>query len=185
MPMTPGEYSNWISEQQPLSAAPYRERVIMALINNGAAIELSGHDEAVISAGEHYDVGPTDCALQIISDREDSERETPLPEPTFFTVAVYLANRAYGGPEEGGWWYDCGQRVDEALDGLGIPRIFTDEHEAAAYARELSVKLDEKLNSPAGYRTDLSSVCCEGRYEARVCAEYPDPHYPSERPHYE
>ncbi len=24
------------------------------------------------------------------------------------TVAVYLVDRAYGGPEEGGWWYDQG-----------------------------------------------------------------------------
>jgi len=25
-----------------------------------------------------------------------------------YTVAVYICDRAYGGPEEGGWWYDCG-----------------------------------------------------------------------------
>ncbi len=27
------------------------------------------------------------------------------------TRTVYLIDRAYGGPEEGGWWYDTGERV--------------------------------------------------------------------------
>ena len=26
-----------------------------------------------------------------------------------FYIGVYLANRAFGGNEEGGWWYDCGE----------------------------------------------------------------------------
>ena len=27
-------------------------------------------------------------------------------------VNVYLVHRAYGGPEEGGWWYDAGELVE-------------------------------------------------------------------------
>ena len=26
-----------------------------------------------------------------------------------YTVAVFEVDRAYGGPEEGGWWFDYGQ----------------------------------------------------------------------------
>lgn len=30
---------------------------------------------------------------------------------TTFIVAVYKTGKAYGGPEEGGWWYYCGEHV--------------------------------------------------------------------------
>ena len=26
-----------------------------------------------------------------------------------YTVAIFFVDRAYGGPEEGGWWYDFGE----------------------------------------------------------------------------
>jgi hypothetical protein len=34
-------------------------------------------------------------------------------EPTYYLpfVNVYLIDRAYGGPEEGGWHYECGEAV--------------------------------------------------------------------------
>jgi hypothetical protein len=28
---------------------------------------------------------------------------------------VYVCDQAYGGPEEGGWWYDTGERIDETI----------------------------------------------------------------------
>jgi hypothetical protein len=36
-------------------------------------------------------------------------------EPEFISVAAYTTDRCYGGPEEGGWWYDEGYRCDETL----------------------------------------------------------------------
>ena len=28
-----------------------------------------------------------------------------------YVVAFYAVDRAYGGPEEGGWWFDTGELV--------------------------------------------------------------------------
>lgn len=32
-----------------------------------------------------------------------------MEQPTLYVVARYATDRAYGGPEEGGWWYDVGE----------------------------------------------------------------------------
>lgn len=107
----------------------------------------------------------------------------------FYTVAIYLADRAYGGPEEGGWWYDCGQRIDSPDEHgeRNVPKLFPGDEqgrkEAGEFCRQVQARLDEGANR-LGNR-DLSSVCCEGRYVAQVCENYPAPHYPAERPHYE
>lgn len=98
----------------------------------------------------------------------------------FYTVAVYLVDRAYGGPEEGGWWYDCGQLVDDAA--FAKPKIFDNEDEAIDYARERNLDLDETVNKG---RREISSVLSNGRYCAMVCDGYPEPYYPERKPHYE
>lgn len=41
--------------------------------------------------------------------------------PIMHSVAVYLTQRLYGGPEEGGWWYNAGELcTDPALIALGV-----------------------------------------------------------------
>lgn len=103
----------------------------------------------------------------------------------FWTVAIYLADRSYGGPEEGGWWYDCGTlcdaRVIEAGD-HGVPRSFASESAAFAWCRAVNETLDATINQG---RRDIGSVLSEGRYVAQVCPGWPEPHYPKVRPHYE
>ena len=37
-------------------------------------------------------------------------------------VNVYAITRHYGGPEEGGWWYNTGEPIES--------RVATDEHHA-------------------------------------------------------
>jgi len=37
------------------------------------------------------------------------------------SVAVYETYSQYGGPEEGGWWYDCGRVIPETI------RSYTDQ----------------------------------------------------------
>lgn len=114
------------------------------------------------------------------------EEETVEVKPPFYTVAVYLCDRAYGGPEEGGWWYDCGQRVDDIRETpYAQPVIFGNEleDEAIAYCRRVNEVLNVGINKER--RSDIGSVLSEGRYEARVCAGYPEPHFPAVRPHYE
>jgi len=95
-----------------------------------------------------------------------------------YTVAVYLCDRAYGGPEEGGWWYDCGVPSDEHAR---FTRGFKRESDAIKYARKLNDTHAEKWNED---RRDISSVLSEGQFYAEVHEGNPAP-YPKIRPHYE
>jgi hypothetical protein len=137
--------------------------------------------------------GPTDeheppQGMTWADDAAPEDEEVEMPAPEFYTVAVYEEDRAYGGPEEGGWWYDCGTRVDRpsecGMTGADFPRIFAHEDEASVYCRELNARLDNGINSDGSNR-DLSSVACVGRYVAHVEEGYPAPGFPETRPHYE
>lgn len=97
---------------------------------------------------------------------------------TFIFVA-YEVDRAYGGSEEGGWWFSTGElrRV------LGTARLT--EKEAYARSRRLNAWLDRMQK----YLRPVSSVIYSGgRYQVNVydTAEevYPE-YYPRHRPHYE
>lgn len=92
-----------------------------------------------------------------------------------YVLAVYEVNRAYGGPEEGGWWYDCG----ELARVLGVRRS---EDDAYALARRLNGWL-ARLQSG---RREVSSVIYDGgRYAVEVYEHKPPAFYPAERPRYE
>lgn len=53
-------------------------------------------------------------------------------QPTYWSIGVYETGRSYGGPEEGGWWYDTGSRIDPHKQ-----RVFEDLAEARKYMAEL------------------------------------------------
>lgn len=91
-----------------------------------------------------------------------------------YSVSLYLIDRAYGGPEEGGWWFTYGQPEGSEYD-----RKFTSEAEARAYAATLDPVLAE-LNDG---RPDINSVISEGRYEFLIDAGDPAP-FPSTLPIY-
>ena len=91
-----------------------------------------------------------------------------------YCVAVYLAELAYGGPEEGGWWYDTGELVK-------LIRVFGDEDQAYKFAARMNGKFDKTLNKG---RRPKSSVLSEGVYEADVFEDYAPKRYPERRPHY-
>ena len=50
----------------------------------------------------------------------------------WWSVAVYNRGRSYGGPEEGGWWYDTGSLTEHRK-----MRVFEDFAEAEARVQEL------------------------------------------------
>ena len=115
---------------------------------------------------------------------EPEEEEAPEQLCWFYTVAVFLVDKAYGGSEEGGWYYDCGEPIEAPLPGLNnedVPRIFTTEAEACGWANHLQDKLNATINKG---RRPISSVLSEGMYQARVCDGYPA-RFPETRPHYE
>lgn len=93
-------------------------------------------------------------------------------QPVRCYVNVYLVDRAYGGPEEGGWWYDYG----EVVESRHCETLF----EVLAEKKKMQAKYDA-LN--AGL-PEISSVNSRGRYgvtlEPRKAAAWPQ-----ERPHYE
>jgi hypothetical protein len=101
-------------------------------------------------------------------------------------VAVYLEDRQYGGPEEGGWWYDAGELVTDAafyVDNLITPPMaYADPDVAAGVEVALQLLLDA---GPNVGRRSTSSMLSTGRYVARV-EDFPPPlGYPAEKPHYE
>lgn len=105
--------------------------------------------------------------------------------PAFYTVAVYLEDQSYGGPEEGGWWYSCGELVynlEEGYKNVAFPQTYRDRAAAVMGARLLNEGALKRLNY---YRPKISSVLSKGRYVARVCDNYPEPFFPKERPCYE
>lgn len=92
-----------------------------------------------------------------------------------YVVAVYNVELAYGGSEEGGWWYEAGtlHRI------LGV---FRNEAKASAYRRRASKLVDQLVNK---HRRPISSVLSDGRYSVLMHEHTAPENFPSERPHYE
>ena len=89
-------------------------------------------------------------------------------------LAFYEIDRAYGGREEGGWWYDAGTFVR-------VIGFFLDEA-AAVRAQQRADRLLDRLQQ---HRTPVSSVTYTGgRYRALTFTGLPPAHYPAERPSY-
>jgi len=93
-------------------------------------------------------------------------------------VSLYLCNMAFGGSEEGGWWYVVGEYINDS----DLNKMFTDHESALAYKDSDEVKEVLKIMNEGGY--GISSVLSDGEYE--MCVEDEFPHsFPIERPHYE
>ncbi len=94
-----------------------------------------------------------------------------------YFVALYLEELGYGGPEEGGWWYDRGERERERPVFL-----FRTKEKAYDFMYRWNRRLDRWINAK---RYPKSSVLSTGIYVARVCEDELEDNYPSHRPHYE
>ena len=95
-----------------------------------------------------------------------------------YIVAAYDCSQRYGGPEEGGWWYDSGQLV-RAL------RIFRNEDLAYAWSRRINAKLHARNWGPNAGKHSYTSVLSEGEVQAQVCEHSVPDHFPESRPRYE
>lgn len=91
-------------------------------------------------------------------------------EPKLF-VNVYLEDRTYGGPEEGGWWYDTGK--------VHLSTEVPDIEEARRQANTLAAWC-LNVNS---VRRGVDSVLSEGHYVCRI-EHAPAVDYPAQRPVY-
>lgn len=109
-----------------------------------------------------------------------------------YYINVYDVGSAYGGPEEGGWWYDTG----EFIKTIGTAATLEE-------ARALRNNVAEVMSRSTAYRMGhgehdgvdangdaddsfliLGGVWGEGSIEAHV-EEHPGRNYPTERPRYE
>lgn len=98
----------------------------------------------------------------------------------FWTVAFYEADRAYGGPEEGGWWYDCGTL-------LKVYRSVRDMDKAHELARRANRHLarQREYMLAQGQLPIYSVNYSGGHIVARVYGGNAPEYYPEERPYYE
>lgn len=87
----------------------------------------------------------------------------------WWSVALYTSSQAYGGPEEGGWWYSRGSLIEP------WKIKFFDNYQAAEKYRDELWEYCEKENK------DL----CDERVTVRCFTEeMPDHYFPKTRPHY-
>lgn len=92
-------------------------------------------------------------------------------QPKAKYITIYLVNRSYGGPEEGGWWYDTGDPVF-TIRVNGRNRL---------HYRRIAERFCRLYNRG---RRDLSSILCEGVYRWGE-SNKPGKPYPSVPPQYE
>ena len=57
---------------------------------------------------------------------------------TYWSVALYVTGQAYGGPEEGGWYYTAGNRVETAKI-----RVFESYKKAVKYCTKLETEFPD------------------------------------------
>lgn len=86
-------------------------------------------------------------------------------------INIYDENRAYGGPEEGGWWYTYG----EIVRSIRVP---------LAHVERVRARVQSACDRANAGNPGLGSVACAGVYAVRV-ERGPGRSYPQERPRYE
>jgi len=94
-------------------------------------------------------------------------------------VGIYMVDRAFGGHEEGGWYYDTGVLFKDFE-----PIICRGNEEArAAHAKCEAYIAEHKMNDG---RHDPNSVLCEGWYASWAFSGDAAPdHFPAVKPRYE
>lgn len=92
-----------------------------------------------------------------------------------FVVAFYEVDRRYGGPEEGGWFFDSGELVR-------LHRLCRTEDAAGIAAARANHLLDLVQR---GHRRLDSVLYASGRYRACVFVGLAPMHFPKTPPHYE
>ena len=95
----------------------------------------------------------------------------PDSDPTLIWVGIYFVRRLYGGPEEGGWWYEAGHHAGaEVYADIGMaPRAFLrwDDPEMGLLVGRMNDALETTANKDRG---PLGSVLSKGRYQS-MCHE--------------
>lgn len=105
-------------------------------------------------------------------------------EPEYRTWYIHKHEVAlqYGGPEEGGWWYDAGQ---PAWDWNPAAHAFNDEEEAYARCRALNELERKRAEDEEDYEY-TSVLAYKSSHYAYTVEDFSYTYsYPDRRPHYE
>jgi hypothetical protein len=99
---------------------------------------------------------------------------------TQFWLHKHEISQQYGGPEEGGWWFEVGRPVSE-----WEPLPFYDEERAYECCRTLNAEERERAKREEQYEY-TSVLSYMSTHYAYSVSESPQPvAYPESRPHYE
>lgn len=82
---------------------------------------------------------------------------------TRYVVSIHELGQAYGGPEEGGWWWDCGYPARESSLRRWT-RVFRSRAKAIRYARRLNEGVVREASR--GARPLTSVLYAGGQYAA-------------------
>lgn len=133
---------------------------------------------------EYTQTLPVDLAHNATLYCEECDCSFPHPAKSpYYEVAIYLHNRAYGGPEEGGWWYDTYERCMGTSALPAQPVSFTDYQKACVAKQCLEEWID--LAYPDNKDIDIGSVNSPGRYVALAFTGKAPPYLPRNTPHFE
>ena len=97
-------------------------------------------------------------------------------------VNVYRANQLYGGPEEGGWWYDVGEAVSSEMvtEFFGTSTFSNTEDVLGMTKYKWQSWCDRQNEGKPG----IGSVNCDGWYLVKV-QDHIAKNFPNRKPHYE
>lgn len=103
-------------------------------------------------------------------------QETPeKSKPVQYVVGLYMIDKAYGGSEDGGWWYEIGELIRPV-------KMFRSEKKAIEFMLKLQEYVDRFMNKG---RHGTGSVLCEGWYDIQIYENHLPKCYPVTRPYYE
>lgn len=142
-----------------------------------------GNVRPVLEAAEDRDNVPVDASSPSFEEDDEYNEFGDIEDPSWWYVNCYIIDRAYGGPEEGGWWYDYGfpASIDEP-----------DMKVAPCYGPFFSYKdAEAEMNKHMGAineanrgRPPINSVLSKGRFILQIEPHSPE-RWPAEKPTYE
>ncbi len=105
---------------------------------------------------------------------------------------IYEVGQAYGGPEEGGWWYSCGSPMESTLvvnlaHSQRVCKLLNDRFRKTTRGYSMGYG-DHDGVDPEGFGDDdylmKGGQWGDKKLRARI-EDHPAEAFPQERPHYE
>ena len=135
-------------------------------------MDRENHIRTLVDAAEQYlEQNPDEGDLSQQQFNEELQKAIDDMKPWY--VNLYVYDRAYGGPEEGGWWFDVYELQNTT-------RVASKE-EAESLQKVIQLACNEQNDNR---NSDVNSVLSEGMYVVMI-ENHKGFHKPQERPYYE